>query len=141
MVRTGSGGERKARQVAVIPLRRDGRGLEVCLIRRKTAAKWGIPKGFIDRGETRKAAALKEAEEEAGLAGQIAGGCIGTYEYDKRGASYTVAVYLMEVDAQRRRWPEMRFRERRWVSVKDAASLLVKHPVRKLFDRVRAWDR
>jgi 8-oxo-dGTP pyrophosphatase MutT (NUDIX family) len=127
----------KPRQSAVIPLRRTTQGVQVCLIRRKGSVTWGIPKGFIDPGDTREQAALKEACEEAGLDGQLIGECIGTYDYEKRGANFTVAVYLMDVLEERSTWLEMRFRERRWGSLEEAALLLTGHPVRPLLDRVR----
>jgi ADP-ribose pyrophosphatase YjhB (NUDIX family) len=44
--------EATARQVAVVAVRRGHDGVDVCLIRRKGSAKWAIPKGFIDRGDT-----------------------------------------------------------------------------------------
>lgn len=78
-----SHGARIPRQVAVIAVRRDGEGVKVCLIRRKDSEKWGIPKGFIDRGDTAEQAALNEACEEAGLRGRIMGGSVGSYDYEK----------------------------------------------------------
>ncbi len=69
-----------ARQVAVIPVRRADGELEVCLIRRKDAEKWGIPKGFVERGDSPEEAALNEAIEEAGLKGEVRGTAIGEYQ-------------------------------------------------------------
>ena len=124
------------RQVAVIAVRR-GQRVEVCLIRRKDSQRWGIPKGFIDPGDSPEQAALNEALEEAGLCGQIVGSVIGLYDYEKRGAPFTVAVFLMEVLEEREIWREMRFRERSWFLLDEAALLLASHPVRPLWDRVR----
>jgi 8-oxo-dGTP pyrophosphatase MutT (NUDIX family) len=128
--------ERAARQVAVLPVRRGHDGLEVCLIRRKDSGKWGIPKGFIDRGDTPEQAALTEALEEAGVKGQILGDAIGTYDYKKWQTWLTVAVYLMEVLEEQERWREIRFRERAWRSPEEAVELLSSHPVQTLWDRV-----
>src|SRR5262245_23135862 len=126
-----------ARQVAVFPVRRSDDGLHVCLIRRRDSGKWGIPKGFIDRGDTPEQAALTEALEEAGLKGQILGDAIGAYDYKKWRTQLTVAVYLMQVLEEQERWPEIRFRERAWRSLEEAAELLASHPVRTLWDRMR----
>jgi 8-oxo-dGTP pyrophosphatase MutT (NUDIX family) len=126
-----------ARQVAVLAIRRGHDGLEVCLIRRKDSAKWGIPKGFIDRGDAPEQAALNEAFEEAGVKGQLIGDAIGTYDYKKWSAPLTVAVYLMEVLEEQEHWREIRFRERGWRSLEEAAVLLASHPVRTLWDSVR----
>jgi 8-oxo-dGTP pyrophosphatase MutT (NUDIX family) len=125
-----------ARQVAVIAYRRSAIGLELCLTRRTDSTRWGIPKGYIDPGDTPEQAALTEALEEAGLKGQIIGAAIGTYEYTKWKNPVTVAVYLMDVSDEQERWEEMRFRERRWCSTADAAVLLASHPIRPLWSRV-----
>ena len=125
------------RQVAAIPLRTSDSRAKVCIIRRKSSGKWGIPKGFIDPGHTRKQAALTEAYEEAGLSGQIIGESIGTYEYKKGRATLTVAVFLMRVLEEHSTWPEMAFRKRRWCSLTEARSLLKNHKVRPLLQRIR----
>jgi 8-oxo-dGTP pyrophosphatase MutT (NUDIX family) len=126
-----------ARQVAVIPVRRADGALEVCLIRRKDAEKWGIPKGFVERGDTPEEAALNEAVEEAGLEGEVQGTAIGEYEYKKRDASLTVALYVMRVSKEQKEWQEMKFRERQWFSLDEAGAMLSNHPVWPLWDRVR----
>jgi 8-oxo-dGTP pyrophosphatase MutT (NUDIX family) len=128
--------ETSPRQVAAIPLRTSDSRTQVCIIRRKGSGKWGIPKGFIDSGDTREQAALTEAYEEAGLAGEIVGKSIGTYDYKKGSVTLTVAVFLMEVLEEHPTWPEMSFRERRWCSVERARSLLKNHRVRPLLDRI-----
>jgi 8-oxo-dGTP pyrophosphatase MutT (NUDIX family) len=128
---------RNPEQVAVIAFRRGSEDVQICLIRRKDSKAWGIPKGFIDPGDSAEQAALNEAGEEAGIGGRLLGDSIGTYDYQKRGASFTVAVYLMEVLKEQPAWLEMRFRERKWWSLAEAASLLASHPVRPLLDRVR----
>ena len=125
------------RQVAVLAIRRGHDGLEVCLIRRKDSEKWGIPKGFIDRGDSPEQAALNEAFEEAGLKGHLIGDAIGTYEYKKWSAPLDVAVYVMEVQEEQEHWREIRFRERSWHSLDEAAVLLASHPVWTLWDRVK----
>ena len=111
--------------------------MQVCLIRRKTATQWGIPKGNIDRGHTHTKAALAEAHEEAGLDGRLTGETVGSYEYEKGSVALTVAVYVMEVTDERTTWDEMRWRERRWCSLAEADALLTGHPVWPLYDRIR----
>jgi ADP-ribose pyrophosphatase YjhB (NUDIX family) len=123
-------------QVGVIAVRHDSGKIQVCLIRRKGSERWGIPKGFIDPGNTPKEAALAEASEEAGLEGELIGDRIGTYDYEKRGLEYTVAVYVMKVVEERDDWLEMEVRERRWSTLQQAHEMLGDHPVRPLLDRV-----
>ena len=111
---------------------------KVCVIRRKSSGKWGIPKGFIDPGHTREQAALTEAYEEAGLSGEIIGESIGTYDYKKGSITLTVAVFVMQVVEEHPTWPEMDLRERRWCSLTEALSLLKNHKVRPLLGRIRS---
>ena len=35
--------------------------------------KWGLPKGFVDKGELPRDAALRELKEECGLDGEVVG--------------------------------------------------------------------
>jgi 8-oxo-dGTP pyrophosphatase MutT (NUDIX family) len=124
-------------QAGAIAVRRDGETLTVCLIRRKGSESWGIPKGFLEPGDTPEKTALKEAWEEAGLKGRLIGDSIGSYEYSKRSGSFTVAVYVMDVLEQAPDWPEAILRECRWAPWDEAASLLASHPVRPLLDQAR----
>jgi phosphohistidine phosphatase len=125
-------------QAAAIAFRRGDGGVEVCLIRRKGAEAWGIPKGLVDPGDTCEETALNETWEEAGLRGRLIGESIGTYTYEKWGTTFTVAVYLLEVLEQKPAWLESRFRERSWVSFEETAHLLAGHPVSPLLDRARS---
>ena len=45
----------------------------VCLISRKREGKliWGLPKGHVETGETKKQTALREIQEETGITGQV----------------------------------------------------------------------
>ena len=131
-------GRRLPQQAAVIAVRNIGEDLEVCLIRRRDARGWGIPKGFIEQGDTPEETALNEAWEEAGIHGHLVGEAIGTYEYAKSGTKLAVAVYVMRVVEELTTWPEMRLRERRWVPMGEAASALARHPVWPLLDHVSA---
>src|SRR5262245_26514923 len=124
-------------QAAVIPVRHASDGtVQVCLIRRKNSANWGIPKGYIEHHDW-KQAALVEAHEEAGLDGRVIGDVVGTYEYQKGPRALTVVVYVMEVIEERTSWPEMRWRERGWYSIEEAAALLKGHRVWALCDQIR----
>jgi 8-oxo-dGTP pyrophosphatase MutT (NUDIX family) len=92
----------RAEQAGVIAVRRSGRGIQVCLIR-KGNNPWSIPKGLIEHGDTQRATAVREAWEEAGIRGRLVGRSIGRYQYDKWGDTLTVAVYLMNVRSSQRR--------------------------------------
>jgi 8-oxo-dGTP pyrophosphatase MutT (NUDIX family) len=125
----------KPQQAAAIPLRRRGNDLQVCLIRKRFAGSWGIPKGTVDSGDTHETTALKEAWEEAGLRGRLVGESLGTYQYEKYGRLLTVMVFVMEVLEHQKDWIEAGLRERKWVSFDEAAALLVEHPAHGFLSR------
>ena len=127
----------KPQQAAAIPIRRRGRDVQVCLIRKRLAGSWGIPKGTVDSGETHESTALNEAWEEAGLRGRLVGDSLGTYKYEKFGRPLTVVVFVMEVLEHHRHWIEAGLRERKWVSMEEAELLLVEHPAHGFLSRAR----
>lgn len=118
------------RQAAAIPFRRNGRDLEFCLITSSGSKRWTIPKGIVDPGETPGETAVKETLEEAGLRGRVKGKPMGEYSYRKWGVKLTVAVYLLEVTSQDKKWDEMKIRTRRWCTARKAKKLLAGHPAR-----------
>jgi 8-oxo-dGTP pyrophosphatase MutT (NUDIX family) len=126
-----------AQQAAAIPVRRSGKSVQVCLIRRKGSRTWGIPKGMVEAGDTHQETALNEAWEEAGLEGRLVGDSLGTYQYDKWDDVLEVKVFLMEVVEEHDEWQEAHLRERRWTSFGEAAVMLDGHPARPLLDIAR----
>jgi 8-oxo-dGTP pyrophosphatase MutT (NUDIX family) len=127
----------EADQAAVIPVRTEADGVQICLIRRRGTRRWGIPKGYIDAGDTPAQAALTEARQEAGLTGHIEGAVVGTYEYEKWGGPLTVAVYVMAVVDVLPVWEEMDLRERQWMTAAEAGRRLERHPVWPLWEVIR----
>jgi 8-oxo-dGTP pyrophosphatase MutT (NUDIX family) len=113
--------------------------IQACLIRRRDAGTWGIPKGLVDPGDTHEETALNEAWEEAGITGRLLGQAVGTYRYRKWGTKLTVAVFVMEVLHQESRWEESGVRQRKWIPLAEAEALLSDKPVTPLHDRVKAW--
>ena len=117
-------------QACAVPFRlRNGR-IEFCLITSSRKRRWGFPKGIIDPGETHEETALKEAEEEAGLHGQIVGEPLGIYTYEKWNSDLVVTVVLMRVRRTLNDWPERSLRQRQWVQL-DTARLHLAHPRQK----------
>jgi len=125
-------------QAGAIPFRRSGEDVFVCLLRRRGSDQWSLPKGLIDPGDSPEETALNETWEEAGLKGNLVGETIGSYEYEKWGSTFTVAVYLLEVQEEFDSWLEEGCRERRWMSLAEAFSLLAAHPVRVILEVARA---
>jgi len=111
-------------QAAAVPYRCRNGEPEFCLVTSIRSGKWGVPKGIIDPGETSVETALKEAEEEAGLCGQIEGEPLGQYEYRKWGTTLQVTVHLMRVVRADSDWHEAKLRDRIWCKAEKARRLI-----------------
>ena len=116
-----------ARQVAALPVRRNGAGrLRVLLVTSRDTGRWVVPKGWpMDDLEPWDAAAV-EALEEAGAEGAIAESPLGTYGYGKRLSGGTtlpcrVTLYPLRVTRLRKSWKEEHQRRRRWFDPRAAA--------------------
>jgi phosphohistidine phosphatase len=111
-------------QAAVIPYRIRKERVEVALVTTSGGKGWIVPKGSVDDGERLRDAAIREAEEEAGLRGVVASRPLGRYLHVKRKRRRRVHVYLMRVTNAREHWLEDKVRRRRWMPIPDAAACL-----------------
>jgi 8-oxo-dGTP pyrophosphatase MutT (NUDIX family) len=111
-------------QAAVIPYRVHKARIEVALVSRSGGKGWIVPKGSVARGEEPRDAAIREAEEEAGLRGIVTRKPLGRYRHVKGCGDCSVDVYLMRVTAVLEHWLEDKWRRRRWMGVADAADRL-----------------
>ena len=59
------------RQAAALPFVPLETGLQVLLITSRKSGRWILPKGSVKRGEGLPEAAAREAQEEAGVGGEI----------------------------------------------------------------------
>jgi 8-oxo-dGTP pyrophosphatase MutT (NUDIX family) len=114
---------RVQRQVAAVPYRIRKERVEVALVT-TSRGKWIVPKGSIDPGEQPRDAAIREAEEEAGLLGVLARKPLGRYIHVNGDGPCQVDVYLMRVTEVLDHWPEDRLRRRRWMRIPDAAACM-----------------
>ena len=115
---------RSHKQAAVIPYRVHGEHLEIALVRRSNGRGWTVPKGSLDKGESGCDAAVREAEEEAGVLGELTREPIGRYRYSKQHERYEVEVYVLRVTIVLKSWPEAAHRGRRWMAVEEAMERL-----------------
>jgi 8-oxo-dGTP pyrophosphatase MutT (NUDIX family) len=104
------------RQAAAIPLLN---GM-VCMVTSRSGRRWVLPKGRIEVKQSPAEAAEAEAWEEAGVLGRLAGGSVGSYEYEKFGVTHTVQVFVLHVAAVHTHWPERHQRSREWVTPEEA---------------------
>lgn len=123
------------RQSGVVPYRLRKGKLEVFLITSRSNKRWIIPKGIIERNYSARNSAAKEALEEAGIRGRVAGKLLGVYQNRKWGKTCTVKVFPMQVSRVYKEWDEDD-RKRQWVPLKKALKLVenddLKRVMRKL---------
>ena len=111
-------------QAAVIAYRIRKERVEVALVTTSRGKGWIVPKGSVDAGERPREAAIREAEEEAGLLGVVSRKPLGRYLRVKGNRPCRVDVYLMRVTKVRENWLEDKLRRRRWMLIPDAAECL-----------------
>jgi 8-oxo-dGTP pyrophosphatase MutT (NUDIX family) len=112
-------------QFAALPFQIAPGGLRVLLITSRETRCWIIPKGWPIRGLKPRDVAAREAFEEAGLVGRIAGKrSIGSYHYSNQEMLCRVKVFLLSVGHQVDDWPEKAQREWCWVEPARAAQMV-----------------
>lgn len=129
-------------QYAALPWRESNGELQVLLVTSLTTKRWIVPKGWPVAGLSPTDCVAHEAEEEAGVMGEVLSEPIGTFHYDKRRKSgdtlrCRVEVFALKVTRQRRTWPEKSSREIRWCSPEEAASRVADPGLRRLIGRFK----
>ena len=121
-------------QYGALPYRKNSDArTEVMLVTSRETHRWIIPKGWPHKGQTPHRSAAREAYEEAGVVGRVRRVSVGSFSYEKRLttgsiAVCTVHVFALEVRRQARKWPEQHERKFKWLSPGQAAKA-VKDPV------------
>lgn len=121
-------------QAGAIPFRMEGRVRMFCLITDSSDTFWVFPKGMIDPGHTPRTTALNEAWEEAGVRGRLLADPLGAYEYKKGTMRASVVMFLLEIDDVLAKWPESRWRRRRFCTAAEALKVLGRIEQRPLFE-------
>ena len=113
---------------------RNGR---VALVHRPAYDDWTLPKGKLEPGETRLAAAVREVAEETGLR-CLVGPTLGSIEYvDARGRDKTVYYWAMAATGDVLA-PTKEVDDARWVRLADAAEQLTYERDREVLARAAA---
>jgi 8-oxo-dGTP pyrophosphatase MutT (NUDIX family) len=117
-------------QYGALPYRLDDdASVEVLLVTSRETKRWIIPKGWPIKGLRPSKVAAREAYEEAGVRGRIAGRAFGRYVYEKRledsvtPVPCQVEVFPLLVKRQSKDWPESKQRTTRWFPAAEAAAL------------------
>ena len=104
-------------------VRRPQGTLEIAVVHRPVHEDWSFPKGKLEEGETFESAALREVEEETGLACRLLR-FIGHTEYvDRKGRAKAVAYWVMVAQSGSFA-PNDEVDEMRWVTLEGASHLL-----------------
>lgn len=111
-------------QSAVIPYRVHQGQVELLLITSIRRGRWIIPKGLIEPDLSPAESACKEAWEEAGVTGRVDENPLGSYQFRKSGRTWSVIVFLLQVQTVHERWPEQFQRRRRWLPVSQAVKVV-----------------
>ena len=134
------GSVESASQVAALPYRLKP-GLEILLITSRETRRWVLPKGWPMKDRAPHEAAAQEAQDEAGVIGEVGDEALGAYRYQKglkNGGSVLceVAVFPLRVTAQLDTWSEQHQRELQWFDPESAAASVAEP---ELADLIRAF--
>ena len=118
-------------QYGALPYRLgDDDAIKVLLVTSRETKRWIIPKGWPIKGLKPSKAAAREAYEEAGVRGRIAGRAFGHYVCERRledsvtTVPCQVEVFPLLVKRQSKDWPESKQRTRHWFPAVEAAELV-----------------
>lgn len=128
-------------QYGALPYRSNGARTEVMLVTSRETRRWIIPKGWPHKGRTPHRSAAREAYEEAGVVGRVRRDPLGSFSYEKRLRTGSIVVcnvqvFALEVQRQRRKWPERRVREIKWLSPGQAARAVREPMLAKIIRRL-----
>lgn len=105
-------------QSTALPYRFNCDLCEVLLVTSRRRAKWILPKGKIEKGETASERAAAEAYEEAGVVGVVAAAPLLASELVDPSRP---KVYPLAVEQELDQWPEMHQRQRAWFTLAQAS--------------------
>ena len=125
------------KQSAVIPYKIVAGKLEVLMVTSRKKKKWIFPKGIIEPNLTPSESAQKEAEEEAGVRGDILEEKIGDYVYAKWGGDCSVQVYGQKVNHLFETWEED-FRLRKWINFDEISEFTKDKNLIRMVQKLRS---
>jgi 8-oxo-dGTP pyrophosphatase MutT (NUDIX family) len=115
------------RQAGAIPYALVEGQVVFLLITARHSGRWIFPKGALSKNRAPWETAAREAEQEAGVTGEVAQQPIGSYRTsvsDARHSLVEVDLYPLLVTRQHEEWAEKAERHRHWVILPEAKRLL-----------------
>jgi len=111
--------------------------IEIMLVTSRQTRRWIIPKGNVDHGMAPHAAAAQEAEEEAGVLGDISHDPLGSFIYEKRIVgglciAARVIVFPLAVREVKDEWKESNWRRRQWFAIDDVPNVIQEPGLREI---------
>jgi 8-oxo-dGTP pyrophosphatase MutT (NUDIX family) len=127
-------------QYGALPWRLNGQMLQLLLVTSRQTRRWIIPKGWPMEGCTPARCAALEAEEEAGVMGEIGKTAVGRFRYmkllrDGVELSCRVEVFPLKVTQEKPEWKEMEMRARRWCTPADATAAVIEPQLKAVIRR------
>jgi 8-oxo-dGTP pyrophosphatase MutT (NUDIX family) len=109
-------------QAGAVVYRRGDDGFRVLIVRaRKNPSDWIFPKGHIEENESAAEAAVREAEEEAGVTGRVVAPLWPALTFESGGRQLRVQYFLIEYTGTR---PPKEQRELAWLPPSSAREQL-----------------
>ncbi len=97
---------------------------EIAIVHRPTYGDWSLPKGKPEAGETGVESALREVEEETGLACRAGEELAVTRYMDADGRRKEVHYFVMTAVSAARRDPDNEIDVTRWATINELPGLL-----------------
>jgi 8-oxo-dGTP pyrophosphatase MutT (NUDIX family) len=106
-----------------------GRPEVLVVTARKRRKRWVLPKGRVKRGETPRAAAVRECREEAGVTGRVVAPA-GVAEYGTKAGRMRIEYFIIEF--RRQVDQDEDDRDYQWCAIEDAIALLTYASARRV---------
>jgi 8-oxo-dGTP pyrophosphatase MutT (NUDIX family) len=126
-------------QVGAIVWRFEKSVLNVLLVNSRDTGRFVIPKGWTEKKLSDSDAAAREVFEEAGVLGLISSEPIGCFNYTKIiGPGFAlpcvISVYSLQAMTLLASWPEMKERNRHWMTIEKAAASVDEPELKSLIE-------
>jgi ADP-ribose pyrophosphatase YjhB (NUDIX family) len=123
----------RVEQAGGIACRQDGREIRILLVKaRKDPSLWIFPKGHIEKGETPAETALRETQEEGGVAGEVVAPA-GVLEFQSGREAVRVHYFVIRATSET---PSPERREKGWFTLAEAGERLQFESARALLNGI-----